>query len=286
MKTKYRLLIALLYGSYTIPVMFSYCFIGSRRTGQVFFSLSLHAPAVQRQALHGAEYLAAQIGVLPGEGGQKILDLLAVAGLVLGAGARHHGQGKALAEIGHPLFPGVEQGADLGHPGAGHIGHRLEAGEPPLEEEAHQEGFHRVVEVVPQGQLVEAVVPHKVVERPPAHFGAQGAGVVLLADVKDDLPDVRFQYGVGQLQPPAELLHRAEVHVREPRVHGDRLQMEGEGVEAAQVMQRHEQHQRVLSPADAHQNTVVPADHAVVVHAAADKAGKGIQCVHIASGKI
>ena len=31
MKTKYRLYIALLYGSYTIPVMFSYCFIGSRR---------------------------------------------------------------------------------------------------------------------------------------------------------------------------------------------------------------------------------------------------------------
>ena len=36
MKTKYRLFIALLYGSYTIPVMFSYCFIGSRRRGPLF----------------------------------------------------------------------------------------------------------------------------------------------------------------------------------------------------------------------------------------------------------
>ena len=41
MKTKYRLFIALLYGSYTIPVMFSYCFIGStHRSGFLAFMTS------------------------------------------------------------------------------------------------------------------------------------------------------------------------------------------------------------------------------------------------------
>ena len=55
------------------------------------------------------------------------------------------------------------------------------------------------------------------------------------------------------------------------------------GVVALQVVQRHKQQHAVLPAGDTHGNPVSLPDHAVIVHGAADKAGKLVQIsVHAA----
>ena len=70
------------------------------------------------------------------------------------------------------------------------MGHRLEAADAALVEQAHEKGLHRVVMVVPQGDLVDALGQQRFVQRAASHFGAHGAGVLLLSVVKNDRADL------------------------------------------------------------------------------------------------
>ena len=121
-----------------------------------------------------------------------------------------------------------------------------------------------------------------VVERAAAHFRAQGAGVILLAHVENDLLDIRFQAGVGDGQLLAEPFHRREIHALKAKLRGYRLKLEALGVEALQMVERHEQQHAVLAAGDAHGDSVTLLYHAVIVHRAAHGAYKFVEdLVHI-----
>ena len=119
---------------------------------------------------------------------------------------------------------------------------------------------------------------------PPAHFGTHGAGVLLPAHIKDDVVDLTLQQSEGDVQLPAQLGHRREVHPRPSigaaHVQGEGLYLERNGVEFPQLGQGGQQHQRVLTAGDAHSDTVVGGDHLIVLHTAADQ---GKNTVHFTS---
>ena len=139
-----------------------------------------------------------------------------------------------------------------------------------LVEHAQQQGFNRVVAMVAQGHLVRAQLATQVGKRAPAHFGAQGTGVLFLALFKNDLADLRFPHGVGHFQPLAQRAHAAQVEGL--HAHGERDGGQFEGVGAKPAVQRHgiEQQQAVLAAGYPHGHAVAGGDHVKILVCAPD----------------
>ena len=153
------------------------------------------------------------------------------------------------------------------------IGYRLETADPALKQQGHHEGLHRVVIVVPQRQLVEAPLHNCLIQGAPAHFRAQGAGILLLTVVKNNGSNFRLHNGIGYADIPAQRFYARVVH-SQPHVDGKCLQFKGLVEIRPQARQQGEQHQRVLSAGNANGNPVSLLNHIIVVHAPADKAHK------------
>ena len=249
--------------------------------GQRAAAVLLRPPGGEGEALHGGEDLLPQVGVVLGEGADELLDLLALGVAVGGAGVEDHRQFFHFGGLPEHPLRAVEEGTDLGDAHAVQVGHRLEAGEPPLVEEGEEEGLDGVVEVVAQGDLGDAPVPDGVVESAPAHFGAHGAGVLLLPQVEDDVVDLRGEEGVGDAQLLAVGRHRGEVHALAPvhmaHVQGEGLHGEGLGVKLRQLGQGGQEGEGVLAAGDPHGDPVAGLDHVVVLHTAAGVAQNSVQ---------
>ena len=210
-------------------------------------SLCSFLPTLQRETLNGTEYLAAQIRIGPAHVVQQLLDLVPAAAAILRAGVFHNGKLQRVCEICDAPFAGVEHRADLPYARAAHMRDRLKAADAPLIYEREQEGLHCVVKVMAEGELRDAAGTQRIAQRAAPHLGAEGAGIVLLAHVEDDLLDVCFQARIRHVQFAAEVFHRGEIHALEPQLDRDRLEMERLWIVGAQVIQRHEQHERVLA---------------------------------------
>ena len=187
----------------------------------------LYAPLGQGQALHRAENAILEIGVGLRKLPDQQLDLLALGVFVGRADIMHDRQPLLLCEAAHHALRQIEQRADLRHPRAVEVGHGLEAAQPSLEQQAHQERLYRVIVVMPERDLGKALIRQRLVQRAPAHFGAHGAGVFLLAVVKDDRPDLRFDDPERHLQFLAQRADRGKVHPLQPHVDRDRRQLIG-----------------------------------------------------------
>ena len=187
-----------------------------------------------------------------------------------------HTPGKGI----HRLFMDIKHGADLGNAGAVQVGYRLEAADPALIDERHQEGFHRVIVVVAQRQLVAAPVKQGLIEGAAAHLGAHGAGIFFLSVVKNNGADFGFYHGVGHLQLFAQGFYPAVVH---PQAHidGDGLQGKGFVVVAPQGGQEFQQHQRILAPGNTYGNFISIFNHIVIFHAPANQAHQSLHWVNI-----
>ena len=182
-----------------------------------------------------------------------------------------HRQLEALGGLPDHGLADVEQGADLGDVHPVQVGHRVEAGQPPLVEQGQEEGLHRVVVVVPQGHLVDARLPQGGVEGAPAHLGAQGAGVLLLPGFKDHVVHLGGDPVEGDALPPAPVRHGGQVHPRDAHVHGEGLHREPPGVEPGQPGQPGQEEEGVLPPGHPHPHPLSGGNHLVILHAPAEE---------------
>ena len=164
----------------------------------------------------------------------------------------------------------VEHGTNLGNARSVQSGHRLEAADPSLKEQRHDEGLHSVVIVMPQSQLVEPLLQKGLIQCPPAHFRAQGAGILFLPVVENNGGDLRFDHGIGHFQPVAHFLHPGVVHPQS-HVNGDPLQLEGLAMVFPQSGKQGQQHQGILSPGHADRDFVPGFNHIIVVHTPANQ---------------
>ena len=178
----------------------------------------------------------------------------------------------------------VEQRADLGNTGAVKEGDGLEAGQAAFVEQGEEKGLDGVIVVMAQGDLGDPHILDGVVQSAPAHLGAHGTGVFLLAQIEDHVVDLTIYNGIGDVDLLAVFGHGREIHalpaVSMTHIQGNGDHLKGDGIELAQLGQSGEQHEGVLAAGHAHGDGVAGLDHIVVFHTAA---GKGENLVHGAS---
>ena len=225
------------------------------------------APFRQGQALHRAENALLEVGIGLRQRGDQLLDLLPLRVFVGGAAVFDHGELLLRGKAAHHPFGQVEHRADLRHAHAVEIGHGLEAAQPSLKDQAHQERLHRIVVVVAEGDLGKALLRQGFIQCPAAHLRAHRAGIFLLAIVKNDRPDLRLHLRERHVQLFAQRRDGRKVHPK-PHVDRDRRQLKRLRIVFAQRRQQRQERQRVLPARHAHGDFIVRRDHAVVVRAA------------------
>ena len=133
-------------------------------------------------------------------------------GLVIhGAGRGYHGQIQGAHHMDDMFFRQIDQRTNDGDSGTAHQGFRMEGMETPFIEQAQQQRFNCVLPMVAEGELAAAVLPAGIGQHSPAHFRAQGAGILFLPVVKDDFSDLRFHLKIRHLQLSAQGTDSAQV---------------------------------------------------------------------------
>lgn len=210
-------------------MVFKFKFAGLAASRLLFHVFQI--PAVEGVPLHRAEELFPQVGIAALQLGEQLLHLLPAAVTVHGAGVAYHGKVQLRRHAADVRFLTVQQGADLGDVRPVQIRHRLEAADPTLEQQVHQKRLHRVVVVVSQGDLADPPLRQCRMQAAPAQLGAQGAGVLFFAFEEHDVVHRHGDAGVGHVQRLAVVGDGGEVHARHTGLQGDRLHLEGLGVE-------------------------------------------------------
>ena len=136
----------------------------------------LYAPVRQGLALHGAEDLAFEVGILRLQRDDQFLDLLPLGMLVGGTDVVDDGQFIFLGKMRDSLFSDIEHGADLRDAGAAEIRYGLKAADAALVEKAHEKCFNGIVKMVTERDLVAAQFQQHVVQRTAAHFRTSNKG--------------------------------------------------------------------------------------------------------------
>ena len=173
--------------------------------------------------------------------------LLACRVLVCRAGAGDDRKLVSLHKVGDHLLGQIEHRADLGHAAAVEVGDRFEAADAALIEQRHQEGFDRVVAVVPQGNLADPHLRDRIGKRPAPHLRAERTGIFLFAALKGHGTDLRLDAVVRYLQTVAERRDRREVHAGKTHVDREGLQGIGTGIEFPHLGKQNQQRKRVLA---------------------------------------
>lgn len=231
----------------------------------------LQAPAVEGIALDGAEDLLAEVGIALLQLPQEHLHLLPAGGAVGRAGIFHHRQIQPPHRSPYLPLLYIEHGPDLGDAGAVQVRHRLEAAYPSLQEEGHDHGLHRVILMVSQGDLGDPQAVHGGAQGAPPELGAQGAGIFLLAVLKNDLVDGHLFPVIGHLQLPAEVGNGGKVHAWGAAVNGDGYHIKGLGVKLPEPGQSAQCQYGILAAADAYRHRVPPVNHMIILHTPADQ---------------
>lgn len=164
-------------------------------------------------------------------------------------------------------------------------GHRLETGQPPLIKQGQEKRLHRIVKVVSQGDLIQPQILHGVVDGPTAHLGAHGTRVLLSAQIKNNVKDLRLQQVVGYLQLPAQSRHRRKVHLRHSRVDGDGMQLKGQGLNSRSLAMAYSSVSESFPPDTPTATAVSGLDHIIVLDASAQM-GKYLLHIHSSNAKI
>ena len=120
---------------------------------------------------------------------------------------------------------------------------------------------------MPQGDLGIAQLRQRLVQRAAPHFRAHGAGILLLAVVKNNGADL----GLDDVERDAQALtifrDGRKIHPLQTHVDGDGRQLIGTRIVFPHGRQQSQQGQRVLAAGHADGNPVVGGDHTVVVGA-------------------
>ena len=182
----------------------------------------------------------------------------------------HDGQRVPLGERADVILGRVQQRADERDARPVEVGDRLEAGDAPLIKQGEHIGLDHIVKMVAERDLFAARGLGGLVQRAAAHFGAQRAGVFLLADVENDLGDLGRDADVFDAQLVAQRSDGGEVHLRVAHLERDGDDLELFGIERAQPGQRGQQRKRILAAGYADRDAVALLDHMVMVHRAAD----------------
>ena len=177
-----------------------------------------------------------------------------------------------------PLFHEQER-PDHVHARALQPGVRLEAIKTAFEEQAEHGGLDHVVFVVREGHDVAAQRFGGGVQRAAAEIGTEGAGVVLLPDVKYDLGDLGVNDLQRHLQAFAEGAERRVVNALEPQRHVHRLQLKMLRVEPPQLGKYRQQRHAVLAPGQPHTHPGSLFNHIVVLHRLSGQAEQALHNV-------
>ena len=124
-------------------------------------------------------------------------------------------------EFTYKLTGKYVENANYGDTGSAHGGFRVKSMETAFIKEGHQEGFHSILPVMPEGQLVETVFHAGIGQDSPAHFRAERAWILFLSVIENDLSDLCFLYNKRNLQLFTQMTDTGEVEGFKPQSHCD-----------------------------------------------------------------
>ncbi len=194
------------------------------------------------------------------------------------AAAFHHRRGHGGGGAGYFVLPRQHQRPNNRKLTAGQPGDRGKTADAPLAEKVHVEGFHGVVQVVAEGNLVAAQALRPGVQGAPAHFGAQGAGVCLAPHLEDERPDVRAKHGVGNAGGLEEGGKGAVVGILPGKAGVQREGLHGEGMleVGGKTLEGQGEGYAVLPAGDADANRIARGEHAIQLHGLAAQSLKAL----------
>lgn len=187
--------------------------------------------------------------------GDEVFDIFALGVVIGGAGIVHYGQLHVAGERYDVGFVGVHKRTDHGDTASAHVCFGRKGGKPSLVKQREQEGFGKVVGVMPECEFVVSDFLHGGRQSASAHLRAQRAGIFLFANVKNNIADIRFFEMIGNFERVAERLYGGKVR---PQSHVDRdgAQFEFFGGKALKSRESGQQHQTVFAARDAHCHAV------------------------------
>ena len=244
---------------------------------------------------HGVEQVGADLGAHRLEGVDELLHFLPLGGLdAVGcrqgaffrelAGALEEGKAVFVAPPLHIVFADVVEGTQELHAGTARAGElRQHGADLAGVENAQEERFDGVIEVMSQGDLAAAQAAGLAVQEAPAHAGAQIAG--RLFHVKHGVENIRLEKGQGNAQKGCVVLDGLAVRRRIARIHAQVQDLEGELVAPLQLLEQLGQQHGILAAGNTHGNLVAGLDH-VIIADGLDELVENLMLVFGAQGRL
>ena len=171
-------------------------------------------------------------------------------------------------------LPHQVKGADKLHPRevcAVQLGHHGAVLRPV--EGTHQDGFHHVVKMVAQGDLIAAQLLGMAVQVPPAHPGAEVAGG--FGDVRNHVEDLALEEVDGDFHKGGIAEDQFPVGGAVAGIHNQKLQVEGDLAMAVQLLHTLGQEHGILTPGDTDGDPVPLLDEGIVLDPADEAVPNG-----------
>ena len=200
------------------------------------------------------------------------------------AGALQEAEAVFIAPLPDVGFPDVVEGPEEFHAGAAcavQLGHH--GADFAGVEDAHQEGFDGIVEMMAQGDLVAAQGAGAAVQVAAAHAGAQVAR--RLFHVKHGIKNGCFEEGEGHVQQGGVVFEGPAVRGGVAGVHAQEDEPEGDLVAPLQLLEQLGQEHGGLAAGNAHGNLVARVDH-VIVADGLDELVENLMLVFRAQGRL
>ncbi len=144
-------------------------------------------------------------------------------------------------------------------------------------------GFNKLALGHHYDDAVETFVQNRLIQRTTSHLGTHGAGILLLAVLKDNGRNLSLDDGIGHFPLITKRLYGTVIH---PKTHvdGHGFQFEGFVEIFFQCCQQNHQNKTVFAAGNTDGDLIAFFDHIVIIHTAADKSCHLLHCL-ISSGK-
>ena len=189
-------------------------------------------PALQGGTLDGTEYLFLQIIIPQGKLCKKLLGFLPL-GISVGKTGVFYDMDIAFIDKAATFpFRHIHQRTDGIELFSVQEANGSKAVQATLIKQRHKKGFHNIILIMPQSDLIAAKLFRHIIQCALPHFCTKRAGIFFFSLIKNDFADIGFYNGIMHTQLIAECLYAVIACAGQTEGDGNCLQLKPLGIEA------------------------------------------------------